>query len=88
MTGAAFSGQESGEYSSVLPSKGNTMDLNISKLNGAENYLNSSINSSIRSIVGEGGVHIKDYAMMNPTTQETKTLQNPSIFQGFKLKYY
>ena len=62
MTGAAFGAQESAEYASVLPSKDNTLDLNVQKLAGAEAYLDSSIKSSVKSVVGEGGIHIKDYA--------------------------
>jgi len=62
MTGAAFGVKESAEYASVLPSKGNTLDLNLAKISGAKNYLNSSVESSIKSVVGEGGVYIKQYA--------------------------
>jgi len=89
MTGAAFSGPESAEYAAVLPSKGNTMDLNLAKLSGAQAYLNSSINSSITSVVGEGGVHIKDYASGagTPAATADKTLSAPATFQGYKLKF-
>lgn len=62
MTGAAFGPQESAEYAAILPSPGNTLDLNLAKLEGASNYLNSSIESSVKSIVGQGGVEIKKYA--------------------------
>lgn len=62
MTGAAFGVKESAEYASILPSPGNTLDLNLAKIEGASNYLNSSIESSIRNEVGQGGVEIKKYA--------------------------
>lgn len=62
MTGAAFGAQESAEYASVLPSKSNTLDLNLAKLQGAKAYLNSAIEGAIRSQVGDGGVYIKEYA--------------------------
>lgn len=62
MTGAAFGVKESAEYASILPDKSNSLDLNLAKLEGAQNYLNSSVTSSIRSIVGDGGVYIKEYA--------------------------
>lgn len=62
MTGAAFGPKESAEYASILPSPGNTLDLNLAKLEGASNYLNSSVSSSIKSVVGPGGVYIKEYA--------------------------
>lgn len=62
MTGAAFSTAESAEYASVLPDKGNSLDLNLAKLDGAQKYLNSSVESSIKSVVGQGGVNIKQKA--------------------------
>lgn len=62
MTGAAFSPEESKEYAAILPSPSNTLDLNLAKLTGASTYLNSSIESSIKNVVGPGGVYIKQYA--------------------------
>jgi hypothetical protein len=62
MTGAAFGPKESAEYASVLPAKGNTLDLNLAKLNGAKAYLNSSVEGAIKQVVGQGGVEIKKYA--------------------------
>lgn len=92
MTGAAFSPEESAEYATILPAPGNTMDLNLAKLSGARAYLNSSVNSSIKNTIGEGGVHIRDYAMgaaiPNAPAGSTgsKTLSAPT-FQGFQLKF-
>lgn len=89
MTGAAFGPQESAEYASILPSAGNTLDLNLAKIKGARNYFDGSISGYIKNVVGEGGVHIKDYAQM-PATQSApagqKTLSAPT-FEGFKLKF-
>ena len=62
MTGAAFGDKESAEYASILPAAGNTLDLNLAKLQGAKAYLNSSVEGSIKSVVGQGGVYIKQYA--------------------------
>lgn len=62
MTGAAFGDKESAEYASILPAPGNTLDLNLAKLNGAKAYLNSSVETSIKNVVGQGGVYIKQYA--------------------------
>lgn len=62
MTGAAFGAKESAEYASVLPSQGNTLNLNLAKLEGASSYLNSAVESSINSAIGPGGVYIKQYA--------------------------
>lgn len=74
MTGAAFSPAESAEYAAILPSQGNTLDLNLTKLTGAKNYLNSSVESSIKSVVGQGGVEIKKYAEgAQPSSQSTDT---------------
>lgn len=91
MTGAAFSPEESAEYASILPAPGNTMDLNLAKLQGARNYLNSSIDSSIKNTVGEGGVHIKDYATGKAAETSVNSTTNKSLsaptFGGFKLKY-
>lgn len=62
MTGAAFGDAESAQYAAILPAPGNTLDLNLAKLEGAKSYLNSSVESSIKSVVGQGGVYIKQYA--------------------------
>lgn len=62
MTGAAFGPQESAEYASVLPAAGNTLDLNLAKITGATNYLNSTVEGAIKQVVGQGGVEIKKYA--------------------------
>lgn len=62
MTGAAFGDKESAEYAAILPSPGNTLDLNLTKIDGAKAYLNSSVESSIKSVVGQGGVEIKQHA--------------------------
>ncbi len=62
MTGAAFGVKESSEYASVLPSAGNTFALNMAKIDGAQQYLNSVIESTIKNTVGQGGIYIKQYA--------------------------
>src|SRR5439155_2165663 len=62
MTGAAFGAKESAEYASVLPAPGNTLDLNLAKISGAKAYLNSAVEGSIKTVVGQGGIHIKQYA--------------------------
>lgn len=62
MTGAAFSPQESAEYQSVNPTANNTLDLNLSVIDGALSQLNNRVNSTIKSRAGEGGVYIKEYA--------------------------
>ncbi len=70
MTGAAFGAQESAEYASVLPSSGNTFALNMAKLDGAQAYLNSVVESTIKNTVGDGGVYIKQYAEAGDQTQQ------------------
>lgn len=72
MTGAAFGAKESSEYASVLPSAGNSFALNMAKLDGAESYLNSVVESTIKNTVGEGGIYIKQYA---EAAQETQNQQ-------------
>ena len=62
MTGAAFGVQESAEYESVLPSKDNTLDLNLAKMQGANAYLDSAINGALKNTVGIGGIYIKERA--------------------------
>ena len=77
MTGAAFSPAESAEYAAILPSPGNTLDLNLAKLTGAKAYLNSSVESSIKSVVGQGGVYIKQYAEgAQPASQQASKPSN------------
>jgi hypothetical protein len=62
MTGAAFSPQESGEYQSVNPTANNTLNLNLSVIDGALSQLNNRVNSTIKTRAGEGAVYIKEYA--------------------------
>ncbi len=63
MTGAAFGAQESAEYASVLPNKGNTLDLNSAKITGMRNYLNSTVEGGIKAAgLGEGAINIKNLA--------------------------
>lgn len=77
MTGAAFGVAESAEYASVLPSAGNTFALNMAKIDGAEAYLNSVVNNTLKQTVGEGGVHIKDYAEAGASAGKSqKSLQD------------
>jgi hypothetical protein len=62
MTGAAFSPQESAEYQSVNPTANNTLNLNLSVIDGALSQLNNRVNSTIKSRAGDGAVYIKEYA--------------------------
>ena len=62
LTGANFSQAESAAYASVLPSKYNTLDLNLAKIDGAQQAANSTIEGNIKSVVGDGGIYIKQYA--------------------------
>jgi hypothetical protein len=62
MTGAAFSPQESAEYSKVVPGKGKSIDLNLATIQGALNYANNYVEGAVRTKTGEGGVYIKQYA--------------------------
>ncbi len=84
MTGAAFSGPESAEYASILPSAGNTMNLNLAKLEGAKAYLNSSVEAAIKNAVGEGGVYIKQYAEAGGETQlqTVKLTEKMTVFRA------
>lgn len=77
MTGAAFGVKESAEYASILPSPGNTLDLNLAKLGGAQAYLNSSVESSIKSVIGQGGIFIKEYAEGANSVAPASTTQAP-----------
>ncbi len=84
MTGAAFSGPESAEYAAILPSPGNTMNLNLAKLEGAKAYLNSSVETSIKNTVGKGGVYIKQYAEAGGETQlqTVKLTEKMTVFRA------
>lgn len=79
MTGAAFSPEESAAYASVLPGKGNTLDLNQAKLQGANAYLSSTINSAITSVVGQGGVYIREKADANSAIQNTQSNSKQTV---------
>jgi len=70
MTGAAFGVKESAEYASVLPSAGNTFSLNMAKIEGASQYLNSVVDNTVKNTVGEGGIYIKEYAEAGTTAQQ------------------
>lgn len=62
MTGAAFGAKESSEYAKVLPSKSNTLDLNLATIQGASNYYDSFIDNTMKQVVGEGGKYVREYA--------------------------
>lgn len=62
MTGAAFGANESADYAKVVPTKGKSIDLNLATLNGALNYADDFVKSTIKSKIGDGGVYIKEYA--------------------------
>lgn len=73
MTGAAFSPQESAEYQSVNPTGNNTLNLNLSVIDGALSQLNNRVASTIKSRAGDGAVYIKEYAD-GATSAPTKPL--------------
>lgn len=62
MTGAAFGAQESAAYQKVRPSTSGSFDVNLSTIEGALNYSNNYVESTIKSKIGEGGIYIKQYA--------------------------
>lgn len=62
LTGANFSQAEASAYASVLPSKSNTLALNMAKIEGAQNAANSTIDGFVKAAVGQGGLEIKDKA--------------------------
>jgi hypothetical protein len=62
MTGANFSAAESSSYASVLPSKNNTIALNLATIEGAKAAANSTVEANIKNVVGQGGIYIKQYA--------------------------
>lgn len=72
MTGANFSAKEASDYASVLPNKSNTFALNMTKVAGLQNFLNSSVDSYTHEVVGDGGKEIREYADgATPATQTT-----------------
>lgn len=62
LTGANFSSAEASAYASVLPSKNNSLALNLAKIEGAQNAANSTIDGFVKGAVGQGGIYIKDKA--------------------------
>jgi hypothetical protein len=62
LTGANFSSAEASAYASVLPQKGNTFALNQAKIEGARAAANSTVEGGIKSVVGDGGIYLKQYA--------------------------
>lgn len=80
MTGAAFGAKESSEYASVLPGKGNTFSLNMTKIDGLDNYLNSVVDSYTGQIVGQGGKEIRQYAQ--GATPAAPAATGPSVTVG------
>ena len=81
MTGAAFGAKESAEYASVLPSIGNTFELNKAKIAGAKDYLNGQIEGAIRNNIGQGGVEIKKYAEGAGTAVDPTTAVNNYVVE-------
>lgn len=70
MTGAAFGAGESADYQKVRPSKSGSFNLNEAVLQGALNYANDYVSSTISSKVGQGGNYIKDYAERTTTAPD------------------
>lgn len=62
LTGANFSSAEASAYASVLPSKNNSLALNLAKIAGAQAAAKSTVDGDIRRVVGEGGIEIQAYA--------------------------
>lgn len=84
MTGAAFGAAESSEYAKVLPSKSNTLSLNLALINGALGYNNDFVEGVIKNSVGEGGVYIKQYAEgAKPAASGGGDLKSQAAAQGY-----
>lgn len=72
LTGANFSAAEAASYASVLPSKSNTLALNLAKIEGAQAAANSAIDGGIKAAgIGQGGIEIKNKAQEAPKTPDT-----------------
>lgn len=82
MTGAAFGAKESAEYASVMPSPGNTLDLNLAKLEGASGYLNSSVDGYLKTTLGPGAVEIKKKSQEAKTSPINSTSSNRNLSTG------
>ena len=81
MTGANFSAAESNSYASVLPSKNNTIALNLATIDGAKAATNSTVEANIKNVVGQGGVYIKQYA--DGATPPAQTAPADPVFSAW-----
>lgn len=83
LTGANFSNAEASAYASVLPSKSNTISLNLAKIDGAKAAANSAVEGGIKSAgIGQGGIEIKKYAegASSPTSSTYQVQYNGKTY--------
>lgn len=76
MTGSAFSDQEARDYASVNPTGKNSMDLNLSILDGLYANRKRYTENIVDSIAGDGAKYIREYAEAG-TTPASKTKVAP-----------
>lgn len=72
MSGAAFSAQEAKDYESVNPAGTNSLDLNLSIIDGMLSSFKTQIDSTVDTYAGDGAKYIREYAETG-TTPKTKT---------------
>jgi len=73
MSGAAFSEQEAKDYESVNPSGKNSLDLNISIIDGMLSNFKTQIDSTVDTYAGDGAKYIREYAETGKTPKSKQT---------------
>lgn len=83
MTGAAFGAAESADYQSVMPSKGNNLDLNVATLNGLKNYMTGKVDDAYTIALGEGYQNVKSLAGQKQADTQAAQIINPDTGKNY-----
>lgn len=79
MSGAAFSAQEAADYASVNPSGTNSLNLNLSIIDGMLSNFKTQVDSTVDTYAGDGAQYIREYAR---TGTNPKTAQAKPVYQS------
>lgn len=73
LSGSAFSTQEASDYASVNPAGSNSLDLNLSLLQGMKDNFKRTVDSTVDGVAGDGAKYIREYAETGRTPQTSNT---------------
>mgnify|MGYP006921318437 CR=1 FL=1 len=87
LSGAAFSEQEAQDYESVNPSGNNTLNLNLSILEGMHDNFKRQIDATVDTYAGDGASFIRQYAETgtDPKQKAVETKYSTPTGNGFTI---